>query len=151
MLGDLLGVAAAQETEPLVYKKPRVSPWDIVNAVLNHQTDLVNPDNESQCAKEAFIVNRALSMGPDTVILANEVNARPHLDYQLQFDFLINTIRSQKRPFAKWIKSEKSEDIECIKVYFGLSDSKAKEVLGLLSEEQIQQLKKQTDTGGLRK
>jgi hypothetical protein len=69
----------------------------------------------------------------------------------LQYDFLLNTIRSQKRPFAKWVKSEKSEDIECIKTIYGFSDTKAREALRLLSNEQIQQLKEQADTGGLRK
>ena len=63
----------------------------------------------------------------------------------------LNTIRSQKRPFAKWIKTEKSEDLECIKQVFGLSNEKAREAMRLLSNEQIQQLKEQTDTGGLRK
>jgi hypothetical protein len=73
------------------------------------------------------------------------------LDKKLQYDFLLNTIRSQKRPFAKWVKSEKSEDIECIKTIYGFSDTKAREALRLLSNEQIQQLKEQADTGGLRK
>jgi hypothetical protein len=60
-------------------------------------------------------------------------------------------VRSQKRPFAKWVKSEKSEDLECIKAFYGFSDSKAKEAARLLSKEQIQQLKEKTETGGLRK
>jgi hypothetical protein len=63
----------------------------------------------------------------------------------------LNTVRSQKRPFAKWIKTEKSEDIECIKTVYGFSDSKAREAYRLLSKEQIQQLKEQTQTGGLGK
>ena len=63
----------------------------------------------------------------------------------------LNTIRSQKRPFAKRVKSEKSDNLECIKQVFGLSDQKAREAMRLLSDEQIQQLKEQTDTGGLRK
>jgi hypothetical protein len=57
-------------------------------------------------------------------------------------------VRSRKRPFAKWVKSEKSEDIECVKLAYGLSDSKAIEALRLLSDEQIQLLKEKTDTGG---
>jgi hypothetical protein len=69
----------------------------------------------------------------------------------MQYDFFLNTIRSQKRPFAKWVKSEKSEDLECIKQVFGLSNEKAREAKRLLSDEQIQKLKEQTDTGGLRK
>jgi hypothetical protein len=55
-----------------------------------------------------------------------------------------------KRPFHKWDKSDKVEDIECVKAYYGYSDTKARESLRLLSEEQIQQLKKQTDIGGLK-
>jgi len=62
--------------------------------------------------------------------------------------WLLNTVRSRKRPFTKWAKSEKSEDIECIKIIFGYSNSKAREALRLLSDEQIQELKTKTDIGG---
>jgi hypothetical protein len=69
----------------------------------------------------------------------------------MQNDFLLNTVRSVKRPFAKWAKSEKNNDIECIKLVYGLSDSKALDALRLLTKEQIQQLKEKTFTGGLGK
>jgi 5-carboxymethyl-2-hydroxymuconate isomerase len=84
-------------------------------------------------------------------MFANEMNTRHFVDKKLQNDFLLNTIRSRKRPFAKWAKSEKSEDIECIKHYFNVSDSKALEISRLLSKEQIQVLKQKIETGGLRK
>ena len=84
-------------------------------------------------------------------MFANEMNSRHFLDKKMQNDFLLNTIRSRKRPFAKWAKSVKSEDIECIKQTYNLSDSKAKDVLRLLSEEQIQLLKQKIEIGGLRK
>jgi hypothetical protein len=87
----------------------------------------------------------------DCIIYANEMNRRHHLDKKMQNDFLINSIRSRKRPFAKWIKPTKNDDLECIKIYYGFSDIRAREVLNLLSEEQIKQLKEKTDTGGLRK
>ena len=48
-------------------------------------------------------------------------------------------------------KAEKSDDLECIRQVFGFSTQKAREALSLLSDEQIQKLKEQTDTGGLRK
>jgi len=38
-----------------------------------------------------------------------------------------------------------------LRLIFGYSDAKAREALRLLSDEQIQQLKEKTDTGGLRK
>ena len=82
---------------------------------------------------------------------ANEMNRRAILDKKLQSDYLLNIVRSKKRPFNKWVKAEKSEDLECIKQVFGLSDQKARDAMRLLSNEQIQQLKEQTDTGGLRK
>jgi hypothetical protein len=82
---------------------------------------------------------------------ANEMNRRHFVDKKLQNDYLLNTVRSKKRPFNKWVKSEKSEDLECIKTYYGLSSLKALEALRLLNDEQIQELKEKTDTGGLRK
>jgi hypothetical protein len=63
----------------------------------------------------------------------------------------LNTPRSKKRPFVKWAKSEKNDDIECIKKVYGFSDKKALDALRLLNDEQIQQLKEQTEIGGLRK
>ena len=82
---------------------------------------------------------------------ANEMNFRHFVDKKLQNDFLLNTVRSQKRPFAKWVKSEKSEDIECLKTVYNFSNTKAKEALSLLSKEQIQELKEKTSIGGLGK
>jgi hypothetical protein len=63
----------------------------------------------------------------------------------------LNTVRSQKRPFAKWVKTEKSEDLECLNTVYGFSTSKAREAIRLLSNEQIQQIKEQTQLGGLTK
>jgi hypothetical protein len=79
------------------------------------------------------------------------MNRRHHLDKKMQNAFLLNTVRSMKRPFAKWAKAEKNDDLECIKLAFSLSDSKAREALRLLSKEQIQQVKEDTYKGGLGK
>lgn len=125
-------------------------PFDYVNQILYGKQNLI-VDEASEKAYEPFLTNRALSYHRDCVMVANAMNMRPFLDKKLQNSFLINTVRSQKRPYTKWIKSVKSDDIECIKVYFNYSDTKAKEVLRLLNDEQIQQIKEQTETGGLRK
>ena len=126
------------------------SPFDYVNQILQGKKNLI-VDEITEKEYNPFIVNRALSYHFDCVLFANEMNRRPFLDKKLQNSFLINTIRSKKRPFAKWVKSEKSDDIEFIKRYFNYSDIKAKEVLRLLDDEQIQQIKEKTEIGGLRK
>jgi hypothetical protein len=147
MLGNLLGLEAPKEPDEIDTKKPRVSPWDIINAINAHETDLVNADNESQCKKEAYYVFRALSMGADTVIYANEMNARSHLDFQLQFDFLINTIRPRKR-YNKWLKAEPVEVLDLIQEYYGYSIVKARQVLPLLTQDQLRYIKERLNKGG---
>ena len=127
-----------------------MSPFDYVNAILQNKKKLI-VDELTEKSYAPFLVNRSLSYHKDCVFYANEMNRYHQIDKKLQNDFLINIVRSQKRPFAKWVKAEKSEDLECIKQVFGLSNEKAREAMRLLSNEQIQQLKEQTDTGGLRK
>ena len=126
------------------------NPFDYVNSILQNKKNLI-VDELTEKDYSPFLVNRTLSYHKDCILYANEMNRRHLADKKLQYDFLLNTVRSQKRPFAKWVKAEKSEDLECIKQVFGLSDQKAREAKRLLSNEQIQQLKEQTDTGGLRK
>lgn len=127
-----------------------MSPFDFVKEIMQGKTDIM-VDSDTEGKYSPFLVNRSLSYHLDCIAFANEMNRRHHLDNRMQFDFLLNTVRSKKRPFTKWAKSEKSEDISCIKQIFGFSDKKAYDALSLLSEEQIQQLKEKADTGGLRK
>lgn len=127
-----------------------MTPFDFVNQIMQGKKQLI-VDELTEKEYVPFIVNKTLSYHKDCIMYANEVNRRHFIDKKLQNDFLLNTIRSKKRPFIKWAKSEKSEDIECIKKYFNYSDMRALEVLPILSEDQIQQLKEKTESGGLRK
>jgi len=127
-----------------------MSPFDYVNQILQGKKQLI-VDDVTESEYIPFLVNRSLSYQIDCVSYANEMNRRSFIDKKLQNDFLLNTIRSKKRPFVKWVKSDKSEDIQCIKTVYGFSDTKALEALRLLTDEQIQQLKEKTGIGGLRK
>ena len=126
------------------------NPFEYVNQILQGKKQLII-DEATEEAYVPFLTNRSLSQHKDCVLFANEMNQRHNLDKKMQNDFLLNTVRSVKRPFAKWAKSEKNNDIECIKLVYGLSDSKALDVLRLLTKEQLQQLKEETFTGGLGK
>lgn len=127
-----------------------MSPFDYVNQILQGKKQLI-VDDVTESEYVPFLVNRSLSYQIDCVSYANEMNRRSFIDKKLQNDFLLNTIRSKKRPFVKWAKSDKSEDIQCIKTVYGFSDTKALEALRLLTDEQIQELKEKTGIGGLRK
>jgi hypothetical protein len=60
------------------------------------------------------------------------------LDKKMQYDYLLSSISKKKR-FSKWIKPEENKDIEVIKEVYGYSDKRAREVLDLVSVEDLKQ------------
>jgi len=142
---NALGYEVVEKTEE-VYKKPAISPFDFANAI-NHSKQNLIVDDWSEKQYNAWIVNKSMSYGADTVIYANEMNSRPHLDRRLQFDFLINTVRPRKR-YNKWLKPETVEVLATIQEYYGYSIDKARQVLPLLSDLQLETLKNKLNKGG---
>ncbi len=122
------------------------NPFDYVKAISYTKEDMI-VDDITEKDYNPFIVNRALSMGIDTVLQANEMNQHSHLPKKLQFDFLLNSISKRKR-FDKWQKAEKSDDIECIKAYFNYSYPKALSALSILSEKQIELIREKLNNKG---
>jgi hypothetical protein len=100
---------------------------------------------------KAFLINRALSYHMDCVLYVNEMNINNSLDADMQYQYLLNTIRPMKRKFQPWQKSEVDKDIECVKQYFGYSNEKAKEALRVLTDEQVAEIKIKTTKGGVNK
>ena len=95
----------------------------------------------------SFMVNKALSFHRDTCLIANEVNKYPNLDSKLKYDFLLNMVRAQKRPYSKWFKRTESSDLLAVKEYYGYSDAKAEEAMKILSDDHIAAIKKQLYKG----
>ena len=96
-----------------------------------------------------FVVNRALSYHKDCILYANEMNLHAQLDKDMQYQYLLNTIRPMKRKFQPWQKSQVNKDIECVKKYFGYNYEKAKDALRILNDEQIAEIKAKTTKGGV--
>jgi hypothetical protein len=94
-----------------------------------------------------YMVNRSLSYFNDTILAVNEMNRLHCLDKKLQYSFLINIVRKRKR-FSKWNKPQKHNDIEVVKQYYGYSNEKAEQVLPLLSQPQLLELRKKVNKGG---
>jgi Bacteriophage clamp loader A subunit len=132
--------------EEKAYKTPSISPFDFVNAIHYSKEKLI-VDDWAEKQYNAFIVNRSLSFGSDTVIPANEMNSRPHLQKRMQFDFLCEIIRPKKR-FNKWIKAEKLDELSLVQKYYKYNVQKGLEALKILTHDQLQNIRQRMFTGG---
>ena len=121
---------------------------DYLNSINFTKKDLMKSDDKDWVKKyPAFIVNKILSGFQDTVMLVNEMNRNHFVDKDMQFHFLLNSIRSKKR-FSPFLRANKLKDIECVKEYYGYSNDKAKSALDILTNDQIKLIKEKLYKGG---
>lgn len=123
------------------------NPFDYVNAILSSKNYLI-VDDASEKEYNPFLTNRALSYHKDAILFAQEMNFYSNLDKKLQFDYLINTIRSTKRRNTKWSKKKEDDNIDAVKEYFGYSYPEAKAALSILSKDQLNEIKTKLEKGG---
>jgi len=123
---------------------------DYLPAINHTKKNLMNSDDPMWEKKyPAFMVNKVLSGFQDTVMLCNEMNRNHFIDRDMQFQFLLNSIRSKKR-FTPFLKASKIKDIECVKEYYGYSNDKAKSALDILTKEQLKLIKERLYKGGIK-
>jgi len=121
---------------------------DYLNAINVSKESLLDSEDEMWEKKYApFIVNKCVAPFPDTILLVNELNQYHHLDKKLQFDFLLNSLRTRKR-YTPWLKAKKLKNLEYVKEYYGYSNEKAKAALDILNDEQISAIKIKLNKGG---
>jgi len=120
---------------------------DFLSSINHDKKALLDKDESAVRLYPAFIVNRSLSYFVDTIFYSNEMNCSPWLDSKSQFDFYRLGIRKKKR-YSPWLKKETESNIELIKTAFGYSNQKAREVLNILSTEDLETIKKSLETGG---
>ena len=121
---------------------------DYLNAINVSKEPLLDSEDEMWEKKYApFIVNKCVAPFPDTIQLVNELNQYHHLDKKLQFDFLLNSLRTRKR-YTPWLKAKKLKNLEYVKEYYGYSNEKAKAALDILNDEQISAIKIKLNKGG---
>ena len=121
---------------------------DYLPAINHTKKNLMNSDDPMWEKKyPAFMVNKILSGFSDTIMLTNEMNRNHFLDRDMQFQFLLNSIRSKKR-FTPYVRRSKIKDIECVKEYYGYSNEKAKSALDILTKEQLKLIKERLYKGG---
>lgn len=106
---------------------------DIIPSILERKVDVLNNPKDYV----PYVVNRALSYHSDCLFDANQMNMLSGLDKRTQYEFFMQSIKPSRRPYAKWIKPVKKEDLEDVKTYFNYGDREAIAALGVLTEEQL--------------
>ena len=121
---------------------------DYLNAINFNKKNLMDSEDTLWQKKyPSFIVNKILSGFQDCIMFVNEMNRNHFVDKDMQFHFLLNSIRSKKR-FSPFLRASKLKDIECVKEYYGYSNDKAKSALDILTKDQIKMIKEKLFKGG---
>ena len=121
---------------------------EYLNAINFTKKNVMDSDDELWKKKyPAFIVNKMLSAFSDTIMLVNEMNRNHFIDKDMQFQFLLNSIRTKKR-YSPFLRANKLKEIECVKEYYGYSNDKAKSALDILTKDQVKLIKEKLFKGG---
>jgi len=128
-----------------------MTPFDHIKAITETKENTVlgtDNDDLAQKSYEPFIVNRGLSLFPDTVLYANEMNRLALLEKAPQFLYLLNIIRPRKR-YEKWIKKTAMDDEKIVADYYNISLRKAKDAIKVLTPDHVKTMRQLLDTGGV--
>ena len=132
---------------------PQITMWTYVDSISKNKR-YIPLTEETEKAYDPYNINKALSLFPDTLAYANEMNRYYSLPKNLQYDYLINSIRSNSR-YAKWVKKDKdstyNKDIAIVKEFYKCSESKARSALSILTKEQLAIIKQKLEKGGVAK
>ena len=120
---------------------------DWLNSINQTKKNLIDEDPSIEKEYPPYIINRCLSGHLDCILFVNEMNQYHFLEKKMQYDFLLNTLRSKKR-FSPWLRKDTIKDLELVKRYYGYSNEKAKQALRILTQEPLNFIKSKFEIGG---
>jgi len=120
---------------------------DWLNSINQTKKNLIDEDSSVEKDYPPYIINRCYSGHLDAIMFANEMNKYNFLPKKMQYDFFINTLRVKKR-FSPWLRKDEIKNLDYVKRYYGYSNEKAKQILKILSKEQLNFIKSKFETGG---
>ena len=122
---------------------------DYLKAINESKENLLDtPDPTWEKKYPPYVINRCLSSFYDTIMHSNEMNGYHFLPKKMQFDYFINSIRERRRFGGRWLTQKKVKDLELVKEYYDYSNSKAKEALSILTNDQLENIKLNLEKGG---
>ena len=126
------------------------NPFDYTTSISQTKKNLIRDTENPELAEKQynpFLTNRGLSYFPDTIMYANDMNMRPDLDNLLQYEYLLNSVRKNKR-FSKWAKASKDEIVMQLAEYYECSVQKARDISTVLTTEQVDLIIQKLQKGG---
>ena len=120
---------------------------DWLNSINQTKKNLIDEDPSIEKEYNPYIINRIYSGHLDCIMFVNEMNKYHFLQKKIQYDFLLNSLRTKKR-FAPWLRKDTIKDLDNVKRYYGYSDEKAKQALRILSKKQLNFIQSKFETGG---
>ena len=118
-----------------------------LNSINQTKKNLIDEDPSLEREYSPYVINRCLSGHLDCIMFVNEMNKYHFLPKKIQYDFLLNSLRTKKR-FAPWLRKDTIKDLDNVKRYYGYSDEKAKQALKILSKKQLNFIQSKFETGG---
>jgi hypothetical protein len=115
------------------------NPFDFLNSINISKKNLIREDGRGASEYAPYLMNKGLSQFPDTIIQANEMNFRCHMDKQMQYEFLLHSVRPRKR-MSKWAKKEDAELVQTISDLFNCSIKKAEQLRDTLGAKVVAEI-----------
>ena len=127
---------------------------DYLSAIKYSKRPLMDDDPLGEIEKKypAFIANRLFSYHPDMIFEVAEMNRYHELPNKMQFDYYRLSVKKKKR-FSKLAKEEKDTlaDIKMIGEYYEVSYGKARDILAMLSVDDLDSIARALYRGGKEK
>jgi len=109
-----------------------ITPFTFTNNILSSREDIFDESTSDQYVP--FLINRALSYFPDTILYANDMNQYHMLSKSAQYHYYLNSIPKRKR-FSKWAKKTSDETVVAISKMYQCNETRAQEIASLLPLE----------------
>lgn len=127
----------------------KTSLYVIFNSISENKKNLIETGVIEESDYSPYMMNRMLAHYLDTLPYAQMMNKKPSMSPKDHYEFLLNAIPKKKR-YRKhyYIKKKKKDmDIEILREYYKCTLSKAKEICSILTEKEIDMLRKRLYKG----
>jgi len=130
-------------------KKISMTPFDFINDASFDKKNLMRGTENDAMAEKGYnpwLTNIAFSQHADSILAANLMNQYHFLDHRPQYEFFLNMLRPRKR-FGKWPKRSEDDVLTLVCKTYQCSPSVGREYLKILTEEQLNEIRKQQEQG----